>query len=121
MKSGSARWQTSFCSPEESYGPKSGSGCAGSLAGRSGFRKFLCALPLGEALVVGNLLAGRGGFQLDFRSRYSGLGDDEGFAGGPFGSAAFDSVLDILFRADVGDRRAPVRPAPPLPGALPGL
>src|ERR1700690_2339592 len=78
-----SRWRKSFtCLPDlirtqERNDTESRAGRGVSLVGRFSIRQFLRSLSRGQAVVVGNLLAGRRILQLDHRSLGAGSAPDQ--------------------------------------------
>src|SRR5581483_4226246 len=77
-----------------------------SLAGRPRVRKFLRSLSRREAVGMGDILAGGGLLQLDYRSVDPGHCYDEGPASSPSSSAIKCAFLGVLLWIAVGSGRA---------------
>ncbi len=103
-----ARFAISVLRERKFLGTESIAGSLLSLVGRTGVGKFLCAIPARESVGVGNVLAGRRIFQLDYRAVDSrGVYDERSVSGAARGAGA-KFILGVHFRRAVGIGRTHV-------------
>src|SRR5208283_5703369 len=74
------------------------------LAGRIGLRFVLCSVQGGEAMVVGDLLAGRGDLLMDRVPLVAGPAADERPRGGPAPAGGVDPRMGLFLRTPMGLR-----------------